>query len=56
MQVKILEGVAAATTLGETLVEFQLLCFGPLITQGLSLSRSIESLCELLRLPHLPHG
>lgn len=28
VQAKILEGVAATTTLGDTLVEFQLLCLG----------------------------
>ena len=56
MQAKILEGVAAATTLDDTLVEFQLLCFGPLTAQALGLSRSIESLCGLLLLPHLPSG
>lgn len=31
MHTKILEGVETATTLGNALVEFQLLCFGPLI-------------------------
>jgi len=41
MQVKILEGVAAATTLGDTLVELQILCFGPLLAQGLGLLGSI---------------
>ena len=56
MQAKILEGIAAATTLGNTLVECQLLCFGSLTAQGLGLSGSIESLCKLLRLSHLPHG
>ena len=56
MQAKILEGVIAATTLGDTLVEYQLLCFGPLTAQVLGLSRRIESLCGLHRLSHLPHG
>ena len=56
MQAKILEGVAAAKTIGDTLVEYQLLCFGPLTAQSLGLSGSIESLCGLLQLPHLCHG
>lgn len=56
MQAKIWEGVAAATTLGDTPVEYQLLCFGPLLAQDLGLLGSIESLCRLLRLPCLPHG
>ena len=56
MQAKILEGVAAATTLGDTLVEYERLCFGLSTAQGLGPSGSFESLCGLLRLPHLPHG
>jgi len=56
MQAKILEGVSAATTLGNTLVEIHILCFSSLTAQGLGLSRSIESLCGLPRLPHIPHG
>lgn len=55
MQAKILEGVAVTTTLGDTLVELQILCFFSMKAQGLGLSRSIESLCGLLQLPHLPH-
>jgi len=53
MQAKILEGVG---TLGDTLVEYQLLYFGSFVVQGLGLSESIDSLCRLLWLPHLPHG
>lgn len=34
MQAKILEGVAAATTLHDTLVEYQLLCFGSFFSGG----------------------
>ena len=34
--------VVAATTLGDTLVELQLLYFGSLIAQGLGLSGSVE--------------
>jgi len=56
MHAKILEGVAAATTLGSTLVEYQLLCFGSFAAQGLGLLGSIDLLCRLLWLPHLPHG
>jgi len=48
--------VVAATILGDTLVELQLLYFGSLLAQGLRLLGSIESLCRLLRLPHLSHG
>lgn len=48
--------VVASTTLGDTMVELQLLYFGSLIAQALGLSRSIESLCLLLWPSHLPHG
>jgi len=54
MQTKILEGVAAATTLGDTLVEYQLLYFCSFIVHGLGFSGSIDSLCGSLWLPHLP--
>lgn len=43
----------AATTLGDTQIELQLLCFGSLLAHGLGLSRSIESHCGLPQLPHL---
>lgn len=56
MQANILEGVAVATTLGDTLVEYQCLCFGSFPVQGLGLLGSIDSLCRLLRPPHLPRG
>lgn len=56
MHAKIFEGVVAARTLCETLVELQILVFGPFTAQGPGLLGSIESLCGLLRLPHLPHG
>jgi len=56
MRAKILEGVAVTTTLGDTLVELQIFYFGSLIAWGLGLSGSIESMCGLLQLPHLPHG
>jgi len=49
-------GVAVATTLGDTLVKLQLLCFGSFIEQGLGLSGSIELLCGLLWFAHLLHG
>jgi len=39
---KILEGVAAATTLDYSLVEYQLLCFGSFTAQGLGLSGNID--------------
>jgi len=42
MRTKILEGVVDATTLGDTLVELQLLCFGSLTTQGLGISRVLN--------------
>ena len=42
MQDKIFQAVAAVTTLGDTLVEFQILCFGSFTAQGLGPSRSIE--------------
>ena len=48
--------VLAAKTLGDTLVELQLLYFGSLLAQGLGISGSIELLCTLLQLSHLPHG
>ena len=48
--------VVVATTLGNTLVELQLLCFGSFLAQGLDLLGIIKSLCGLLRLPYLPHG
>lgn len=51
-----LEHVAATTTLGNTLVEYQLPYFDSFSAQVLGLSRSIDSLCKLLWLPHLPHG
>jgi len=56
MQGKNLDGVVAATTLGDTLVEYQLLCFISFATHGLCILGSIDSLCRLLWLPHLPHG
>ena len=56
VQEKILEGIVSATTLGDTLVELQLLFFGSLLAQGLGILGSIESLRGLLRFPHLPHG
>jgi len=56
MKTKILEGVAVATTLGDTTVEYQLLCFGSFLAQGFGLSGSIDSLCRSLRLLHFPHG
>jgi len=56
MQAKIFEGVVAATTLGDTLVEYQLLYFGSFLEWGLGLSGCIDSLCRLHWLPHLPHG
>ena len=48
--------VVAATTLGDTLVELQLQCFGSLLSEGLGISGSIESLRELIQLLDLPHG
>lgn len=56
MQAKILECVAATTTLGNTLVEYQLLYFSSFVAQGLGHSGNIYLLCRLLWLPHLPHG
>ena len=48
--------VVAATTLGDTLLELQLLCFASLLAHGLGILGSIEMMCGLLHLPHLPHG
>ena len=51
-----MEGVATATTLGDTLVEYELLYLSSLTAHGIGLSQSIESLCGLLWFPHLTHG
>lgn len=56
MQPKILEGVATTTTLCDRLVELHILYFGPLKTHVLGILESLDSLCGLLWLPHLPHG
>jgi len=47
MQAKILEGVATTTTLGDTLVEYQLLCFGSFVAKDLGVAGSIDSLCRI---------
>lgn len=51
MKAKIWKGVSNSTTLGDTLVEYQLLCFGSFIVQGLGLFVNIDSLCGSLWLP-----
>ena len=56
VQVKILDGGCSRYNTWRHTSRILASCFGSLRTKGLGLLGSIELLCGLLRLPHLPHG